>query len=215
MQGRRGGRACRASLGSARPAVSPARGRRAILEVGEDEPRVGLGRRVGGPERHLGRRRWLVGVVDAGELGDLSGPRPCVPALHVPRLHDRQRRVHEDLHEARRPARDHLADLGARLAVRAHEGGHGEPPMTHDLAGHVADAADVGVSVGAREAEAGREMRPHHVAVEDGDLAATRLQERHERRRGRRLAGPGEAREPDAGPSPSHAHRPGRSRSRD
>ena len=88
----------------------------------------------------LGARRRLVGVADAGELGDLAGPRPGVEALDVALLAHLERRgeVHE--HE---PAvlLDQRAGLLAGGLVGRDRGDDDGAAVLDDLAGHPADAA--------------------------------------------------------------------------
>ena len=149
-------------------------------------------------ERDLGIQRRLVGIADPGELLDLAAPRLGVHPLHVALLADRQRRVDEDLDELvlvhQRP---HSV---ARRPIRGDRGAHHRPAVAHDLAGHEADAQDVGVAVLAGETQALREMSAHHVAVELGHLAPRLEQENRQHRRGRRLAGAAQPGEPDAEP---------------
>ena len=66
------------------------------------------------------------------------------------------------------------ADLGARGGVGRDRGDEDEHAVLGEQARDVADAADVGVAVGAREREAGGEERADLVAVEQLDRALGR-----------------------------------------
>ena len=112
----------------------------------------------------------LVGIRDAGELGDHAGPGLGVEALAVTRLAHLQRRrdVHE--HEAAGLG-DHGPDVAADLVVGRDGRAHGDAAGPGDLGGDEADAADVEVAVVAREAELGRQVQAHAIAVEQGHAA--------------------------------------------
>ena len=132
---------------------------------------------------------------DAGELLDLAGERLRVEALDVAPGALVDRRVDEHLDE-RRVLLDHLAGLLPRLLVgrdrRDDHGGAG----AREARGDPADPLDVGVPVLLREAEALREVRADDVAVEVLDDQAAPLELGPDVVGDRRLAGPGEAREP-------------------
>src|SRR5439155_6278812 len=130
------------------------------------------------------------------EILDLAAARLRVHPFLVAGLADVERRVDEDLDEA--VCADHLAHPVARGAVGAHRGADDGAAVADDLRGHEADAEDVRVAILLREAEAFREMRADHVAVEQRDLAPVLEQTAHHDLAGRRLSGAAQAGEPDA-----------------
>ena len=127
-------------------------------------------------EVHVRGRRSLVGVADAGELLDLAGERLRVEALDVAVGALLHRRVHEDLDERRRTPPPGRARRRPRLDVRGDGRHQGHDAGAGESARHPADAPDVGVAVLLGEAEALREVRPHHVAVEVLDERSAALQ---------------------------------------
>ena len=135
------------------------------LELGEDARRALGGRLLLGADVHVGARRRLVGVADAGELLDLAGEGLRVEALHVAAGALLDRGVDEHLDEGAELL-DQAARRGARLDVgrdrrdQRHDAGAGE------AAGDPADALDVRVAVLLREPEALGEVGAHDVAVE-------------------------------------------------
>ena len=138
-----------------------------LLEVGEDLLRRLLGRLVLGLDHQLGVLRRLVGVGDAGELLDLAGAGLRVEALDVALLADLDRGLDVGLDEA---AVHHLARLVADLAVGRDRGGDHRHAVAGQQVGDERDAADVGVAVLLREAEALREVLADDVAVEHLEL---------------------------------------------
>ena len=118
--------------------------------------------------RSSGDSGRLVGIGDAGEVGDLAGEGLRVQALHVAScaLLDARRDVHLD---ERGDRLDELAGEPARIAVgRDGRDDHG-CPGAGQAARDPADALDVEVAVLPGEAEAPREMRADDIAVEGVD----------------------------------------------
>ncbi len=147
---------------------------------------------------------WLVRVAHAGQCVDLAALRPGVQPLHVARPADLERRVDEYLDESRA---DHRSHFGARGPVWADEGAHDGSAVANYLGRHEAYSANVLVAVLATETQAAREMRAHHVAVEHGHGPSRCLEQLRDAVGGRRLAGPGEAGEPQAKAGRSGARR--------
>ena len=65
-------------------------------------------------------------------------------------------------------AGDQAPHLAPRGVVRGDRGAEGDPAVLGDLAGHVADPADVQVPVLLRERELRRQVPAHDVAVQEG-----------------------------------------------
>jgi hypothetical protein len=97
---------------------------------------------------------------------------------------------------------DHVPNLVAGDPVGAHRRAQRDSAVSHDLGGHEADAPDVGVAVFLAEAQALRQVRAHHVAVEHGDVAPALQEKGGEDLRGGGLAGAAQPGEPDAHPLP-------------
>src|SRR5438477_2262353 len=144
-------------------------------------------------DHQLRRERLLVGVRNAGELGDLARQRAGVQALGVAAHTLLERRLYVHL--------DERADLAADFVAHRAVGRDRRADHHHAVAGEqvrdVADAADVGVAVLAREAEALGEVLAYLVAVQglDPDAGAAQLVRHGARERG--LAGPGQTSEPE------------------
>src|SRR2546430_10595365 len=113
-------------------------------------------------DHQLRRERLLVGVRNARELGDLAGQRAGVQALGVAAHALLERRLHVHF--------DERADLATDFVAHRAVGRDRRADHHHAVAGEqvrdVADAADVGVAVLAREAEALGEGLAYLVAVD-------------------------------------------------
>src|SRR5262249_41831048 len=144
-----------------------------------------------GVDHDLGVVRNLVRVVDAGEALDLTRERLRVEALHIAARALLDRRLDEHLDE-RAELLDRLARVLARLVVRRERGG-----VPRQARGDPTDALDVRVAVLLREAEALRQIRAHGVAVEVLDDMSAAVELGPDEMRDRRLAGAGEAGEPE------------------
>src|SRR5436190_6435538 len=166
-------------------------------EVAElEEPIDHPGRAVGdllafGVDHELCGQRLFVGVRHAGELRDFSGQGSGVQPLRVAADALVERGLHIHLDERA----DLFAHLVADRAVGRDRGRDHRHAVPREQLRDVADAADVGVAVFAREPEALGEVLAHLVAVEDfdGDAATTQLCAHGGRERGLARAGqPGE-----------------------
>ena len=155
-----------------------------------------LGRAAFGVEPELGARRLLVGIGDAGELGDLAGVRLRVEALRVAALALLERGRDVDLDE-RRVLLGQRARLLPRLLVRRDRGDDDDGAGAREPRGDPADPLDVRVAVLLREAEALGQVLAHDVAVEAVDEHAALLELGGDEAGDRRLAGGRQAREPD------------------
>ena len=157
---------------------------------------VGERGRVGGggiqPDVRLERR--LVGRVDAGEMLDLARPRLLVEALRVALLDDVERRVDEDLEEL--AGADQLARHPPLRAERRDEGDEHDQPGVDEELRRLGDAADVLDAVGVGEAEVAVEAVADVVAVEQVGVAAHQVELLLDEVGDGRLAGAGEAGEP-------------------
>src|SRR5205809_565755 len=124
-------------------------------------------------DHELRGQRLLVGIRHAGELGDLAGQRPAVQPLGIAADALVERGLHIHLDERT----DLFAHLVADRAVGRDRGRDHRHAVPREQLRDVADAADVGVAVFAREPEALGEVLAHFVAVEDfdGDAATTQL----------------------------------------
>ena len=137
----------------------------------------------------------LVRRVDAGEVLQLAPPRLLVEPLGVALLGHAQRRVDEDLDEL--SLLDEGPDAAALALERGDEGrDHDQARVDHQLR-HLADPADVLDAVGIGEAEILVQAVPDVVAVEQVGVMAAAVQHPLDEVGDRRLARPGEPREPD------------------
>ena len=177
----------------------------------EDGSGLGVGVAVGGGQDQLGRRRGLVGIVDAGEAGDLAGPRLGVEALGVALLALLDGRVDEDLDE--RDAVRVVRGAGPVAAgpVRADERDDGHDAGVGEQPGDLAGPADVLVAVGGGEAEVGVEAVAQVVPVEPVGRASRGHQQPLERDGHGRLARARQAGQPHGG-AERRADRPPRPR---
>ena len=105
-------------------------------------------RAVGRGEHQLGLVGRLVGVVDAGEPGDLAGPGLGVEALGVALLALLDRRVDEDLDEGQVGRLVDRAGPLAAGAVRADQRHQRDDAGIGEQPGHLAGPAHVLVAVG-------------------------------------------------------------------
>ena len=128
-------------------------------------------------------KRRLVRVVHAREIINLAPPRPGVHALCVTPLANLDGRVNEDFDETL--GSHHAAHFVARRAVRTHRRADGDAAVAHDLGRDEADASDVRVAVVPAEAQAFRQVRANHVAVEQRHAATVFEQEHGQNFRGR------------------------------
>ena len=166
------------------------------LELGEHEGDGLLRRERDRVRNYLGVVGVLVRVVDARKMRDLARERLRVEALDVPARALFERRLDPDLDE--RPLfLDERPDAPSRRVVGRNRRDHDSRPVTRQPGGDPADPLDVRVSVLVREAEALREMRAHHVAVEHLDVRAAPLELRREGATDRRLAGSRKPGQPD------------------
>src|SRR5436190_4025424 len=138
-------------------------------------------------DHELRGQRLLVGIRHAGELRDLPGQRPAVQPFGVAAdaLVERGFCIHLD------ERADVLAHLVADRAVGRDRGrDHGHTVPREQLC-DIADAADVGVAVLAREPQTLGEILPHLVPVEhlDRDAAITQLRAHRGSKRGLARAG--------------------------
>src|SRR5882762_11055401 len=101
-------------------------------------------------DHELRGHRLLVGIRHAGELGDLPGQRPAIQPFGITAdaLVERGFHVHFDKRA------DVLAYLVSDRAIGRDRGGDHRHPIPREELRHVADAADVGVAVLAREPQA-------------------------------------------------------------
>ena len=146
---------------------------------------------VGRVDGELGVGGLLVRIGDAGELADQPGAGLGVEALAITRLAHLERGGDVDEDE---PAGvlDHGSHVAPHAVVRSDRRADGDAPGAGDLGGDESDAADVQVAVLAREAELGREVVAHQIAVEERDAAAADLPQSGGQRLGHgRLAGSG------------------------
>src|SRR3990172_7262982 len=141
----------------------------------------------------LRAQRLLVGVGDAGEVGDLASQRLLVEALDVATDELVDGALDVDL--------DEVANLGAHLvanaAVRRDGGGDDGDAVAAQQVGDEADAQDVGVAVLLAEAQTLAQVGAHHVPVQRLHLQAVAAQDGLQRVGDGGLAGAGEPREPD------------------
>jgi hypothetical protein len=91
----------------------------------------------------LGPRRGLVGIVDAGQPGQLAGAGARVKALRVAALALLERRVHVHLDEAQAVGLVPLADPPAIGGVGRHERGQRHEPRVGEEPRHLARSAHV------------------------------------------------------------------------
>ena len=155
--------------------------RYATKAPGRERPRMVLLADVAGveaePDHRVGTERLslldhpLHGMVasslqNVGELLDLAGAGLGVETLGVALLGDIERGVDEDLHEPF--GADHASHVVPGGAIRTDRGADDHTPVTHDLGRHVADTADVRVTVFLGEPQALGEMGSDHVAVQCG-----------------------------------------------
>src|SRR5581483_3975693 len=130
------------------------------------------------------------------EVRDLAGERGAVEALRVAARALLERRRDVDLDE-RCMLLDERARVPPRLLVRRDRADDHGAAGPCDARGDPADAVDVLVAVGLREAEALREVGAHDVAVQVVDEMAALLELGLDDVCDRGLAGPRKAREPD------------------
>ena len=149
---------------------------------------------VGGIDRQLRAGRRFVGRGDAGELLDLAGAGPLVQALGVAPLAGLEIGLDVDLVKSapgRAPGPVAVGLIGRDERGDADEAGIGEQRR------HLADAADVLGPVVGRKAEVGVQAPAHVVAVQHVDVIALLEQALLHLHGQRRLAGPGQAGEPE------------------
>src|SRR6266542_2981620 len=168
------------------------RGQPVGLQAGEHLVRRLVDGLVLGVQDHLGLQRRLVGVGDAGEVGDHPGQRLGVQTLHVTLGAGRDRRGHVHLHEVAHRG----AHPVARLPVRRDGGDHHHHAVLGELARDVADAGDVGVPVLVAEAQLLAEVGTDLVAVEHLDAVPALEQTGRERAGDRGLARAGQPGQP-------------------
>src|SRR5882672_289735 len=182
--------------GSARDLGGGALGQEAaLLEVVEDRLGRLLDRLLAGVHGHLGIERVLVRVADARELLDDAGAGLLVETLGVALLDHFERRL--DVHLDERGA-GLLAHFVADVAVGRDRGRDRDHAIAREHVGDETDAADVGVAVFLRKAQALREVLAHFVAVEDFDLLAAVAEDRSEVFGQRALARARETGEPES-----------------
>src|SRR6478609_4609894 len=165
-----------------------------LVERDQDVAERVLDGAAGGVDAHGRVDGLLVGRGDAGELGDLAGPRLGVEALAVAALALLERGGDVDEEERAPGVLDHLLHLLAGLGERRDRRADRDPAVAGDLGGDPADAADVGLAVGLAEGQARGQVTAYDVPVEAGHRAAALLdQEVHQRPGERGLPAPGQA----------------------
>ena len=113
----------------------------------------------------------FIGIGDAGELFENSGAGFGIKTFAVALLAglDRRGDVHQD-------ESAHRIDQGAHVLAGCIVGGDGsadgDASVLGDLRGDVPDAADVDVAMLFGEAQFGRKMLAHQIAIEQRDRAA-------------------------------------------
>src|SRR5262245_55874667 len=107
-----------------------------------------LRRRVSRIDSKLRLQRFFVGVIDAGEVLQLTGASFLVEAFWVTGLTSSERRVHMDFNERKVALHMQGAGCVAILPVGADEAGHGDDATICKELGNLADAADVFFTVG-------------------------------------------------------------------
>src|SRR5439155_23517761 len=125
---------------------------------------VVVGGMAQGVELHFGVLGRFVGVVDAGPAADLTPARHGVHTLGVAPLALFERSIHKHLDES--VGLGHLAHLVAGATIGTDRRAYRDTAMSGDLASHEADAPNVGITVVFAETESLRQLRPHHVPVE-------------------------------------------------
>lgn len=98
--------------------------------------------------------RWLVGVADAGEIGDFAGSSGLIETFGVAAFADVERRIDEDFDEVAGLAlgADPFADAIAIATVGADEGGEGDETGGGEELGEGTDASDIFFAVEGGEA---------------------------------------------------------------
>src|SRR4030095_6626917 len=100
---------------------------------------------------NLGIDWWLIGIVDTGEVSNLTCTRTLIHAFGVTGFADLNWRIHEDFKEM--TSTYHQATLIARCPVRTHCSTDHRTTMTHNFRGNISDASDVSIAVLFAEAQ--------------------------------------------------------------
>src|SRR6266853_821668 len=140
-------------------------------------------------------QRRLVGMRNAGKIGNLTGPRALVEALGVARFADGQRGIDEHLQEF--PLAHQSANQAPVLTERRNEGGdHHQPRVQHQVR-RFADATNILYPVGFRESQVSVETVPDVVAIQQHRMHTHRVQARLQGIGNRRLSHPAEPGQPN------------------
>src|SRR5215469_2384069 len=146
-----------------------------------------------GLEDEFGRLRLLVGVVDAGEVGNFACVGEFVEALDVALAADLDGTFDVDLDEMA----DFLARPVACFPVGGDGGGDANHTITCEEGAHEGDASDVGVAVCAAEAKTFAQVGTYDIAIKDLYVASTGSQSLFYGLSKGALASAGKACEPD------------------
>src|ERR1700722_16797360 len=131
---------------------------------------------IGGVNGDFGVLGFFIGIGDPGELFEDAGAGLGVQALPLSLFASFDRGGDVDENKAANRF-DHFADGFARGVIRSDRGADRDPTIFGDLRSHVADAANVDVTMFLGKPEFGRKMLAHQVAVEDGDGSASGFEE--------------------------------------
>src|SRR4051794_7326215 len=164
---------------------------------GDDDVDSVLGRVADRRYDHVGQLRRLVRVVDAREARDLAAAGACVEALGVAPLALVERRVHEHLEEWQAAPVLQAARERTDVANRADQAAGPDHAGAREQARGVGGATYVLVARVGAEAEVRVQPVAEVVAVEPVGRKAVTEQRLLEQRGERRLAGPGQAGQPD------------------
>src|SRR5260370_27646547 len=114
-----------------------------------------------GLEEEFGRLRLLVGIVDAGEIGNFASVGEFVEALEVTLAADLDGTLDVDLDEIA----NFLARPGACFPVGGDGGGDADHSIAREERAYEGDALDVGIAFCAAEAEAFAQVRAYDIAI--------------------------------------------------
>src|SRR5580700_170680 len=146
------------------------------LQMKDDLLRRLFGRQLASIDGDFGVGRNLIRIRNAGEFFENSRARLCVQALTVALFADFHSGGNVDENE---PAvgLNQLSHIFARPVVRRDGRANSDTAILGDFRRHIADAPDVDVAVLFGEAEFGRQILAHQVAIQHGGRTPAHFQE--------------------------------------